>query len=113
MKLKEKILESLYDHQSDEEVIEELNVIIKNYKRLKNRYTYDLQSNYCNVIRNRKQLSESICMRGWPPSTIYQRLLVIERKGFNIGRENKELTQKICLALKCNREQLIKKFTEL
>lgn len=107
MTLKEQI-QKILDQNSKEDVVYDLiKNALKHFKREKNRIRYDLQSNYDDVVQNRHQLSESIAIKGLKNEAIYRKLYRYETDGFKPEREDKMFTKKVCLALKCKREDLI------
>jgi len=110
MTLKKKIQDILDVNENDSTIIDLVKNEIKHFKRNENRLIYDLQNFYNDVITNRNELAESISMKGFSEDSIYNKIYGYERMGFNPANENTELTKKICLALKCKREDIIKKF---
>jgi hypothetical protein len=110
MTLKKKIQDILDVNENDSTIIDLVKNEIKHFKRNDARLIYDLQSSYGLVIKNRNELAESISMKGFSEDSIYNKIYGYERMGFNPANENTELTKKICLALKCKREDIIKKF---
>jgi len=110
MTLKKKIQDILDVNENDSTIIDLVKNEIKHFKRNDARLIYDLQSSYGSVIKNRNELAESISMKGFSEDSIYNKIYGYERMGFNPANENTELTKKICLALKCKREDIIKKF---
>lgn len=107
MSLKNQILDILDKTDKDHDVYDLVKYALRHYKREKNRLRYDLQSNYSEVVPNRHQLSESIIVKGLKSEAIYRRLYMYETTGFKPENENKAFTKKVCLALKCKREDLI------
>jgi len=110
MTLKKKIQDILDVNENDSTIIDLVKNEIKHFKRNDARLIYDLQSSYGSVIKNRNELAESISMKGFSEDSIYNKIYGYERMGFNPANENTELTKKICLALKCKREDIVKKF---
>lgn len=105
---KKKILNTLVGSSSDDDCVSYIKNAIKYHRTTKDRLFYDLQNNYDDIITNRMQLAESIAIKGLTNNSIYQKLYGGQKRGFNPQRENKTLTKKICLALKCKREDLVK-----
>ena len=110
MTLKKKIQDILDVNENDSTIIDLVKNEIKHFKRNENRLIYDLQNFYNDVITNRNELAESISMKGFSEDSIYNKIYGYERMGFNPRNENKDLTKKVCLALKCKREDIVKKF---
>jgi len=110
MTLKKKIQDILDVNENDSTIIDLVKNEIKHFKRNDARLIYDLQSSYGSVIKNRNELAESISMKGFSEDSIYNKIYGYERMGFNPRNENKDLTKKVCLALKCKREDIVKKF---
>ena len=110
MKIKEKIQNILDVNENDSTIIDLVKNEIKHFKRNENRLIYDLQNFYNDVITNRNELAESISMKGFSEDSIYNKIYGYERMGFNPRNENKDLTKKVCLALKCKREDIVKNF---
>ena len=110
MSLKEKIQDILEVNENDSVIIDLVKNEIKHFKRNEKRLIYDLQKRYTHVIQNRNELAQSISIKGSTESLIYTKIYGYERGGFDPRNENTELTKKICLALKCNREDIVRKF---
>jgi len=110
MTLKKKIQDILDVNENDSVIIDLVKNETKHFKRNEKRLVYDLQSSYGSVIKNRNELAQSIAIKGLSEDAVYNKIYGYERVGFNPANENTELTKKICLALKCKREDIIKKF---
>jgi CII-binding regulator of phage lambda lysogenization HflD len=109
MSLKEKIQDILDVNENESIIIDLIKNEIKHFKRDTNRVRYDLQEYYDDVITNRNELAQAIAIKGLSEKIIYAKIYGHEVRGFNPANENTELTKKICLALKCKREDIIKK----
>ena len=110
MTLKKKIQDSLDVNENDSTIIDLVKNEIKHFKRNEKRLVYDLQISYGDVITNRNELAQSIAIKGLSEDAVYNKIYGYERMGFNPRNENKDLTKKVCLALKCKREDIVKKF---
>jgi len=110
MTLKKKIQDILDVNENDSTIIDLVKNEIKHFKRNEKRLVYYLQSSYGDVITNRNELAQSIAIKGLSEDAVYNKIYGYERGGFNPRNENKDLTKKVCLALKCKREDIVKKF---
>ena len=99
-------------HLNSDLIHDKVNNVLKEYRRAKNRYYIELNSFYGKLIENRHQLSESISIKGLNERAIYQRIYILEKTGYKADDEPTELLNKICLALKTRKDQIIKSFTD-
>ena len=97
-------------HLNSQDVHDYVNNVLKEYRRAKDRYYIELNDYYGKLIENRHQLAESISMKGLNERAIYQRIYVLENTGYKADDEPTELLDKICLALKTRKDQIIKSF---
>ena len=110
MKLKQKIQDILDVNENDLAIMQLIKNQLKHFKRDEKRLIYDLQCNYDDVITNRNELAQSIAIKGLSEKSIYAKIYGYETTGFDPTNEFEDLTKKICLALKCKREDIVKKF---
>jgi len=110
MSLKEKIQDILDVNENESVIVDLLKNQIRHFKRNENRLIYDLQNFYNDVITNRNELAQSIALKGFTEKSIYLKIYGGETNGFSPINESTKLTKKICLSLKCNREDIVKKF---
>jgi hypothetical protein len=102
---KHKIKTALENSKSEDELISFLEFQIKKFKKIKDRRFYDFGSVFNKDIQNRNQLAKAIDLEN--VQAVNMNLYNYEKFGFNLDKEDVELTKTICNLLSCKREDFV------
>lgn len=102
-----KDIQKILDKTNDSKIIfEEVNEVVKTYKRLKRgRKTYDLPKDISLL-----QISDSLEVPGMSSRALYNKLRNDKKKGFAVRNENKEITKALISFVGKTRKELIVDF---